>query len=254
MLVNPLTDVRSFALACLALTITMEIHAGEPGKMTREVWSELPGPQLSAFTAGVRYKQPADAVSTFTGSVAPSDPVADFAARIRATLTVPVTGDYTFWIASDDDSELRLSMDGSKFHAVKIASLSGYVKPQAWDVKPSQKSAAIHLTAGQKYLIEALHKNGGRLNHLAIAWQAPDGPRALIPASALESFTVDPNDADSDDLPDDWESAYGLSLTSNDSAADVTQVRSASTERLGAKSVPLKRMPCRRLRAALPWR
>lgn len=220
MLVNPLPDARNFALACLALTIAAEVNAGEPGKMTREVWSNLPGPQLSTFTAGPRYKQPADAVSTFTGSVAPSDAVADFAARIRATITVPVTGDYTFWIASDDDSELRLSTDGSKFHAVKIASLTGYVKPQAWDVKPSQKSAAIQLVAGRKYLIEALHKNGGRLNHLAIAWQAPDGPRELIPASALESFTVDPNDADSDDLPDDWESAHGLDLTANDSAAD----------------------------------
>lgn len=209
--------------------------------MTREVWSDLPGPRLSAFTADIRFKQPADEVSTFTGSVAPSEAVADFAARIRATITVPVTGDFTFWIASDDDSELRLSTNGSKFHAVKVASVTGYVKPQEWDKNPGQKSTAIPLVAGQKVFVEALHKNGGRINHLAIAWQAPGGQRELIPASALESFTVDPNDADSDDLPDDWESTHGLDLTANDSAADPDHDGYSNLEELEFNTNPIVR-------------
>ncbi len=69
--------------------------------------------------------------------------------------------------------------------------------------------------AGQRYFIEALHKEGGGADHLEIAWQIPGGVRELIPASALESFTAEPNDVDNDDLPDSWEAAHGFSLTDN---------------------------------------
>lgn len=186
--------------------------------MTREVWNNIPGSQLSTFIASPRYWQSANAISTFAGATAPSNAGDNFAARIRAHVTAPVTGNYTFWIASDDDSELYLSPNDSKFGRVKIASLSGWVNPQAWDAKTSQKSASIALVAGQRYFIEALHKDGGSLDHLAIAWQVPGGVRELIPASALESFTAEPNDLDNDELRDDWEAANGFSLTDNGTA------------------------------------
>lgn len=56
------------AAFCAALSFTGILYAGEPGKMTREVWIGIPGSNLTALTENTRYWQPADVVSTFTGS------------------------------------------------------------------------------------------------------------------------------------------------------------------------------------------
>ncbi len=210
--------IRRVAFVCAALLLPGIVSAGEPGKLTREVWTNLPGSKLTDFSANSRSWQFPNTVSTFSGAASPRNIANNFASRIRGYITAPVTGNYTFWLASDDDGELRISPNDSKFGRVKIASVSGWTNPQAWDVKTSQKSALIPLVAGQRYFIEALHKEGGGLDHLEIAWQVPGGIRELIPASALESFTADFNDADNDELPDSWEAAHGFSLSDNGTA------------------------------------
>src|SRR6185369_14615417 len=54
-----------------------------------------------------------------------------------------------------------------------------------------QKSAPISLAAGQKYYIEALHKEGGGGDCIAVGWQLPSGVyERPIPGSRLEAFQV----------------------------------------------------------------
>ncbi len=210
--------IKTWILVGLLLASPSSLTAGEAGKLTREVWTAVPGSFLSDFTSTDRYWQAPNSVSAFVGAAAPSDTGEFFAARIRGYITAPVTGDYSFWIASDDDSQLFLSSDDSKFNRTRIAWMTGWSGPQVWNKFSSQKSAAIHLVAGTRYFIEALHKEGWGRDHLAIAWQPPGAVLSLIPASALESYTTDPTDADSDELPDAWESTYGFSLTDNGTA------------------------------------
>lgn len=95
---------------------------------------------------------------------------------IRAYLIPPVTGTYTFYIASDDNGELRLSPDTDSANAVKIASVTGsgaWTDSLQWNKYPSQRSAPQTLVAGQAYYIEARQKedNGGDL--LQVAWVGP---------------------------------------------------------------------------------
>ena len=215
MISSYLTCRRQAWVSCAVLTAAGPLHAGETGKMTREIWTGMSGGAVADFTSNPRYWQPANQVSTFSGAAAPSNIGDSYASRVRGYITAPVTGDYTFWIAADDTAELWLSSDASKFGREKIAYLSGWVGAQAWDAKPSQKSAPVHLEAGQKYFIEALHKEASGGDHLAIAWQTPGGVRQLIPASALESFTIDPDDVDNDDLSDAWETTHGFDLADN---------------------------------------
>ena len=125
-----LKETRCSASAALALFLPGLLSAGEQGKMTREIWSDVPRTSIPAFTASARYWQAATSVSTFPGAASPVDIADNFASRVRAYITAPVTGNYTFWIASDDDSELRLSIDESKFNRVKIAAVEGWVNPQ----------------------------------------------------------------------------------------------------------------------------
>jgi len=183
--------------------------------MTREIWSGIPGNSLSAFTGSARYWQPADSVSTFSGAASPQNIGDNYASRTRAYITAPLTGNYIFWISSDDDSVLFISTTDSKFDRVKIASLTGWTAPQTWDAKLSQKSAPVALVAGQRYFVEILHKEGGGGDHSAFAWQPPGSARTLVPASALESFTADPADLDNDELRDAWETAHGFDTTDN---------------------------------------
>ncbi|MBK1883781.1 hypothetical protein JIN85_15290 [Luteolibacter pohnpeiensis] len=185
------------------------------GGMTREVWRNVTESDIDEFRSTSRYWGMVDDLSVFNGALSPVNDGSNFIARGRAWLTAPATGDYTFWIASDDDSELWLSPTSSKFGRVKIAYVSGATGQQNWDSNASQQSATVHLVEGESYFLEVLHKEGGGDDHFSIAWQIPGGSREVIPSSALNSYTFDPDDVDRDELSDTWEAVYGFSLTDN---------------------------------------
>lgn len=118
---------------------------------------------------------------------APTNRHSYFVARLRGYLHPPVTGNYTFWIASDDSSELWLSEDATVGARRKIASVAParFTQPRAWDSYGSQKSRPIFLETGKRYYLEALHQDNGGVNHLAVAWQIPAKKRAIIAGNYL---------------------------------------------------------------------
>lgn len=143
--------------------------------------------------------------------------------RLRGTVKPPVTGEYTFWISSDETSILYLSPDERKFHKKEIARvgygaedrgvyLTGYGQ---WDAFPKQRSKPVRLEEGKEYYIEAAHKQYHAVDHLQMAWQMPGGEREMIPGEYLSSFGGDLADRDDDDLPDDWETQYGINPEDN---------------------------------------
>ena len=88
-----------------------------------------------------------------------------------------MTGYYTFWIASDDNGELWLSTNDNPANKVKIAYVTSWTGSRDWSNadNPTQQSAQIYLQAGQRYYVEALQKEGGGGDNLAVRWQLPDG-------------------------------------------------------------------------------
>lgn len=198
------------AAAAFPLVLSVPLTAGEAGKMKREIWTNIPGATVDDLTGSDRFYSAADIVGTIDGSEAPANWGENYGQRLRGYIIAPESGDYKFWIAGDDHCELHLSSDQSKFNAGKIAWAGGHTAPGQWDKYPSQESAVVSLIAGRKYFIQALHKERGGGDHLAIAWRHPSGEREPIPASALESFIVDPDDADDDGLKDSFESAHNL--------------------------------------------
>jgi hypothetical protein len=93
------------------------------GFVTREVWRNVSGWWVGAIP-----------VETTPSSVSqigaleglPNDGV-EYGQRIRGYITAPTTGNYTFWIASDDHSELWLSIDDQPANKRRIASLNDWV-------------------------------------------------------------------------------------------------------------------------------
>jgi len=102
--------------------------------------------------------------------------------RMRGYLHPPTTGQYTFWIASDNSSELWLSVDADPLKAKTIASIPRFewVDPHEWTRYPSQRSPPILLKAGETYYIEALQEQTTGGDHLSVAWQGPALGQSVI--------------------------------------------------------------------------
>ena len=107
--------------------------------------------------------------------------------RMRGWLRPPVTGQYRFWIASDNSSELWLSTDGDPSKARKIAFILrfNWASEREWSRFPSQHSETMLLKAGETYYVEALQeqKNGG--DHLSVAWEGPSIEQSIIDGGYL---------------------------------------------------------------------
>lgn len=117
-----------------------------------------------------------------------------FGARFRGYICAPETGNYTFYIASDDGGELWLSTDATAANKRKIAFMPncGWVAPRNWTGFVEQKSVSIALVAGQKYYVEALYKEGGGGDNLAVGWQIPSNPTVIdvVPGNLLSPFVT----------------------------------------------------------------
>jgi len=185
------------------------------GKLTRQVWLKIPGATTADLTKEPRFYGKADITTLNDGISAPRDFAENFGERLQGWVTAPVTGDYTFWIAGDNQCELWLSTNQSKFNKQLIASVPVWSAPDEWDKFPAQKSAVVHLVAGQKYFIECLHKEETIYDSLSVAWQAPGETRQVIPAQHHTPYLDDAEDQDLDGLADAWEIQYGLG-TSDD--------------------------------------
>lgn len=101
--------------------------------------------------------------------------------QILGYLVPPETGDYRFFLASDDNSELYLSTDSNPANAQKIAAESTWRGVRSYPTFYSDNgrdesiSREINLQAGRRYYIEAIAKEGGGGDNLAVAWQMPGG-------------------------------------------------------------------------------
>jgi hypothetical protein len=159
-----------------------------PGTITREVWTGVSGSSVADLTNYPLYPNQPDIREEITSFEGPVDWADNYGTRIHGFLIPPVTGDYTFWIASDNNSELWLTYP---FLPKKIAEVPGSTNSRQWDKYTQQKSALVTLTAGKAYYIKALHKEGSGLDNIAVAWQGPG-----IAQQVISGFYLSPYDAD----------------------------------------------------------
>ncbi len=113
----------------------------------------------------------------------------DYGSRVRGYIHPPATGAYVFWIATDDQGELKLSTDEDPAKAKTIATVREWCGERDYTKFPAQQSQPIELKAGRRYYIEALHKQGGGGDHISVAWRLPNGTEEKpIPGNRLSPF------------------------------------------------------------------
>ena len=158
---------------------------GTTGSITREVWTGISGYGVSSIPLGTA----ANFSNTPPSFEAPTNWAEAYGTRMRGYITAPATGNYTFWIAGDDNSELWLSPNDNSANKMRIGLVPGWTNSRQWDKYSTQKSAAINLTQGQRYYVEALQKEGGNADNLAVGWAKPGestfAPSEVIPGSVL---------------------------------------------------------------------
>ncbi len=135
-----------------------------------------------------------------------------YGGRMTAWVTAPTTGNYIFWLASDDQSELWLSTDDNPANVKQIAAETSWSNQRQFAASGGSSSLAskrsdqfagtqwptgntITLQAGQKYYLMALWKEGSGGDGCAVGWTLPGAtaaPTVAIP-SANVSININPD-------------------------------------------------------------
>ena len=225
------------------------------GGATYEVWANIDGGTIADLTGSADFPRNPTSVTTVSNMEAPVDSADAFGGRISAWLHVPVAGEYTFWIASDDASQLFLGAD--KNSAKVIASVEGWAGSRAWDSNASQKSAPVQLEAGV-YYIAALYKEGSGGDNCSVAWQGPAVPvRELVLDGFITPFVGlwadDPSPVDgAQGQPDrpvlDWMAGVGAVEHALYLSTDKNAVAAGNASALKVRGTDTSYVP-----AALNW-
>jgi hypothetical protein len=135
------------------------------------------------------------ALPTLFEDPSPSDDAGtnnNYGCQLSAIYVAPVSGQYTFYMSSDDNGVTYLSSNDQPANKVQICFEPQWngVRDYAGTARrnagaPENRSAPIALTAGQKYYLEALMKEGAGGNNVSVAVQEPGQgvPTTPIPAS-----------------------------------------------------------------------
>jgi hypothetical protein len=193
------STVKTYVVTVTRATVPVE---GTPG-LNRLFYRARPGVTVAAFYPAPRGKgvfppgaAPVGTAPTQSGTVAkfeaPAEVGEEYGQILHGYIVPSQTGDYTFYLCSDDQGELWLSTDESPVNSRLIAREPEYNPSRTWnsaDRRPVANgrrvnvSASIRLEAGTYYYVEAVMKEGTGGDNLGVAWTLTG---AAAPANGSE--------------------------------------------------------------------
>jgi hypothetical protein len=187
---NTLLIIRDTANE-FADTIVVQAVKSYAGFILREWWSDMTGTSISSLTADPRFPDFPSGREYINQMNGPLNTADNYGSRLRGFVRPDTSGTYSFWIASDDASQLFLSMNENPDQKTLIARVDEWTDYQQYTKFTIQHSANLQLEAGKFYYLEALQKEGGGGDNLSVAWQGPDITRSLIPSENLSAWLGD---------------------------------------------------------------
>lgn len=164
--------------------------------------------------------------------------VSNTADRIRGYITAPTTGNYIFWIAGDDAAELWLSTDATVGKAVKIAGFVSWTNFRQWTKVSSQQSKSLALTAGVKYYIQILHKQGAGNGSVSVQWKLPNGAyETPISSTRLTPYSINNTANATGLLREQWTNNSGNNITDIPLTTTATSSTNLQTLELASTTV-----------------
>ncbi len=177
------------------------------GVLKFSFWGAIPGTPVDNLYQDPRWPASPDmtaAVFAFNSRDAlPNDSKDNYGASIEGFLTPTESGSYRFFIYSDDASQFFISSDDKEANLAQVAEETGccnfFTEPDS-----ARTSEPVALTAGKKYFVRQVYKEGGGGDYGQIAWRKEGdttvaGKLTPIPGKFLSSAV---------DLPADPAGAY----------------------------------------------
>jgi hypothetical protein len=123
---------------------------------TLDTWTGIGGTSIADLMSGTNNlaNTPNKSVHLMDLLEGPTNTGDNYGSRTKGWLRPPVSGDYKFWIASNDNGELWLSSDDNPANKAIACQVSGATWPRDWTATPEQESKPISLVAGRSYYYE----------------------------------------------------------------------------------------------------
>ena len=197
------------------------------GAINYQRWNNISGGAVINLTSNANYPNNPSTSGTLTIFETPANMGNNIGIKVYGYICPPSTGNYVFWIASDESAELWLSTTTSSSNKIKIAFNTSATKSRQWNKLASQKSSPITLTAGQLYYVEALMKEGNGSDNLSVGWAKP-GQSASTPSEVIPGIYL------LTQLPDIQQPSAPTNLSaSNITTTSFTLGWTASTDNIG---------------------
>ena len=157
------------------------------GSVIMERWDNISSTDINTLKDNSRYPNNPDVTEVLTEFSWDQD-LEMYGGRIHGWVYAPATGDYTFWLCTDDQGELWLSTDDDSSNIRLIAHESSWSSPNTWG-SGEEQSEPVLLIGGNKYYIMAIWKEEAGGDHCQVAWQGPGvQERIIIPGSNLSPY------------------------------------------------------------------
>ena len=124
---------------------------------TLDIWANNNGYSIDALVNGTYNFSTASMQTSRRTNLLQTSPINtgdNHGSRMKGWLVPPISGNYTFWIASDVNGEFWLSTDSNPASKTRVCHQPLSAELQNWTKYPEQKSRPISLVAGEAYYYE----------------------------------------------------------------------------------------------------
>jgi hypothetical protein len=159
-------------------TIGFQGASRHSGGLRVDLYQAIPGGSVDLLTNSVKYPSNPDITTYWNvfGPFAAGNPYGDnYGGRASGWIVPPLNGEYRFFLRSDDASQLWLSTNDAAANLRLIAEQTGCCNAFT-HAEGTLSSAPVILTAGRRYYVQALWKEGNAEDYLQVAWRTPADP------------------------------------------------------------------------------
>jgi hypothetical protein len=168
------------------------------GAAKAEFYTGIPGTAVQNLIDSPKFPDNPDAIMILPAVQTPEGWGDTYGVRVTGWFLPPQTGNYVFFLASDDEGQFRLSTDDSPANLKRIAHEPQWNPFRSWATTdrrpfwenrsdfywntewlvpdPTAGGALITLQQGQRYFFEALMKEGGGGDHLGVTFKLDTEP------------------------------------------------------------------------------
>lgn len=180
--------------AVMAAPGVLPFQFAATGNISREVYLNTGGGgQVADLTRNAVFPSAPSSAALLTSFEAPTNQADQFGSRMRGYFIPAATGTYRMAIAADDGSQLWISPTEDPAHKVLVSFQFTWAPVRDFaDADVVQGIVPFTLTAGQKYYVEALYKEGGGGDNCAVATKIEDGTPIAINTLPIAGAQLSP--------------------------------------------------------------